>query len=70
MHILFTTIYSLQKQKLNHKQNSVQEINIGNFVQATEHDMHMYAKFGGLSFYGFLQSNTPRLYLYEFSIRK
>jgi hypothetical protein len=25
-----------------------------NFVQATEYDVHMYAKFGGLTFYAFL----------------
>jgi hypothetical protein len=54
MHILFTIIYSLQKQKLNHKQYSEQKINMGNFVQTTKHDVHMYAKFGGLAFYGFL----------------
>jgi hypothetical protein len=43
MHILFTTIYSLHEQKLNHRQYSEQEINMSNFVQATEHDIHMYA---------------------------
>jgi hypothetical protein len=30
------------------------------FSQAYVHDGHMYAKFGGLSFYGFLQLITPR----------
>jgi hypothetical protein len=30
------------------------------FVKSTKHDVHMYAKFGGLSFYRFLQLNTPR----------
>jgi hypothetical protein len=54
MHILFTTIYSLSEQKLNHEQYCEQEINMRNFVQATEHDVNMYAKFGGLAFYEFL----------------
>jgi hypothetical protein len=31
-----------------------------NFIQATVHDVHMYAKFEGSAFYGFLQLNTPR----------
>jgi hypothetical protein len=26
---------------------------MGNFVQATENDVHMYEKFGGLTFYVF-----------------
>jgi hypothetical protein len=54
MHILFTTIYSVQEHKLNHKQYSEQEVNMSNFVQATEPDVHMFAKFGGLAFYGVL----------------
>jgi hypothetical protein len=44
MHILFTTIYLLQEHKLNHRNYSKQEINMSDFVQFTEHDMHMYAK--------------------------
>jgi hypothetical protein len=31
-----------------------------NFLQATEQDMHMYAKFGHLTCYEFLYLNTPR----------
>jgi hypothetical protein len=54
MHILFTTIYLLQEHKLNHRNYSKQEINMINFLQATEHDVHMYAKFGGLTCYEFL----------------
>jgi hypothetical protein len=27
---------------------------MSNFVKSTEYDVHMYAKFGGLNFYGFL----------------
>jgi hypothetical protein len=34
-HILFTTIYLLQKQKLNHRNYSKQEIFMSNFIQAT-----------------------------------
>jgi hypothetical protein len=54
MHIIFTTIYSLTEQKLNHNKYSKQELNMSNFSQATEHDVHMYAKFGYLYFYVFL----------------
>jgi hypothetical protein len=50
-HILITAIYLLERQKLNHKKYYEQEINMGNFLQATEHDVHMYAKFGKLTFY-------------------
>jgi hypothetical protein len=31
-----------------------------NFVYANDHDVHMYAKFGGLNFYVNLQLITPR----------
>jgi hypothetical protein len=53
-HILLTIIYLMQEQKLNHNKYSVQEINMSNFLQATEHDVHMYAKLGDLTFYAFL----------------
>jgi hypothetical protein len=53
-HILFTTIYVLQKQKLSHRNYSEQKINMSNFVQATKHDVHIYAKFGGLTSYELL----------------
>jgi hypothetical protein len=59
-HIIFTIIYLLQEHKLNPKNYSKQELNMGNFVQATEHDVHMYAKFGGFTFCGVLKLNTPR----------
>jgi hypothetical protein len=42
-HILFIIIYLLQQHKLNYRNYSEQEINIRNFIQATEHDIHMYA---------------------------
>jgi hypothetical protein len=32
---------------------------MGNFLQAIEHDVHMYAKLGDLDFYVFLNLNTP-----------
>jgi hypothetical protein len=54
MHILFTTIYLLREQKLNHRNYSEWETNMDNFVQDIEHDVHMYEKFGHLTFYDFL----------------
>jgi hypothetical protein len=30
------------------------------FVQPNGHDVHIYANFGSLEFYGFLKLNTPR----------
>jgi hypothetical protein len=44
-HILFSTIYLRQEQKLIPRNYSGLEINIINFVQAIEHDMIMYALF-------------------------
>jgi hypothetical protein len=54
MSVLFTTIYLTQEQKLNYINYYVHEINMRNFVQDTEHDVHMYAKFGYFNLYGFL----------------
>jgi hypothetical protein len=53
-HILFTTIYLLPEQKLNYNKYSKHEINMGNFVQSTEYDVHMYAKIQGLKLHGCL----------------
>jgi hypothetical protein len=36
-------VYLLQEEKLNPRNYSEQELNMDNFVQATEHDVHMYA---------------------------
>jgi predicted CxxxxCH...CXXCH cytochrome family protein len=36
----------MSEQKLNYINYSKHEINMSNFVQATEHNLHMYAKFG------------------------
>jgi hypothetical protein len=52
-HILFSTIYLLQEQKLNYRNYYKLKINMSNFVQATEHNMHTYAKFGDFTFYVF-----------------
>jgi hypothetical protein len=43
MHMLFTTIYLIQEQKLNPNKYSDLEINMSKFVQSTENDLHMYA---------------------------
>jgi hypothetical protein len=50
-HILFTKIYLLQEQKLNHNNYSKQKINMRNFVHATQHDVHMCKKFGDFTSY-------------------
>jgi hypothetical protein len=44
-HILFTTISSLQKQRLNPRNYSKEEITMKLFASATGYDMDMYAKF-------------------------
>jgi hypothetical protein len=49
--ILFSTIYLLQEQKLNHSKYSEQELIMSNFIQATKHYVHMYAKFGDLTLF-------------------
>jgi hypothetical protein len=48
MHILFTTIYLLHKQKLNHENYSEQELNMDNFVQVNEYDVCVYKVLGCL----------------------
>jgi hypothetical protein len=52
--ILFITIYLLLGHKLIHNNNSMQGIIMRDFVQATEYDVHMYTKFGGLTSYELL----------------
>jgi hypothetical protein len=59
MHIMFTRIYLLQEEKLNPNKYSEQEINMSNFVQAKEYNLHMNAKFGYSTFCVFLYLNTP-----------
>jgi hypothetical protein len=53
-HIHFTTIYLLQGQKLNSGNYSKQEIIMSNFVQATEHEVCLYAKFESLDIHRYL----------------
>jgi hypothetical protein len=53
-HIVFTTIYLMQEQKLNPRHYFEQKINMRNFVYATDHDVHMYAK---------IQYDTMRIFL-------
>jgi hypothetical protein len=60
MHILFTTIYLLHKQKLNHGNYFEHELNMGNFVQDNEYDVHMYTKLQDVCKYRYL--------LYEFNL--
>jgi hypothetical protein len=62
MNNLFTTIYSLKEQKLNHNKYSELELNMRNFSQATEHYVHMYAKFKdqGFSYRNFLWGNKAQ----------
>jgi hypothetical protein len=43
--ILFTIIYLLHKQELNHGNYSERELNMGNFVQDNEYDVQLYTKF-------------------------
>jgi hypothetical protein len=46
-HILFTIIYLLREQILNHR-------NMNNFIQAKEHDMNMHVKIQCMNMHGFL----------------
>jgi hypothetical protein len=63
MHIPFYTIYLLQEQKLNPRNYSKHEIIVSIFVQATEHDILLYAKFGDYTYFIYLQLITSRIYL-------
>jgi hypothetical protein len=53
-HIQFTTIYLQPKQRLKHNNYSEQKINMSYFVQATEYEMNMHAKFQYLNMHRFL----------------
>jgi hypothetical protein len=52
--ILFISIYLPLDLKLIHNNNSMQEIIMSNFVQATVYDMYMYPKFEYLDIHIFL----------------
>jgi hypothetical protein len=43
---------------------------MGNFIHATEHDVHMYAKFEYLDIYRYLQLNNSRFELQQFYRRQ
>jgi hypothetical protein len=53
-HILFTIIYLLQKQKLNHNNYYELKINIIYFIQAKEYDMLLHAKIPCMDMHVFL----------------
>jgi hypothetical protein len=53
-HTFFSTIYLLQEHRLNSRNYSEQEIIMKNFVQATDHDMHMNAKLQCINMYKYL----------------
>jgi hypothetical protein len=59
MPVLFTTIYLWQEEILNPINYSKQEIIMSNFVQATEPEVYMYAKFEYFTRYVFVQLTTP-----------
>jgi hypothetical protein len=54
MHILFTTIYLLQEHELNPRIYSRQELIMGIFLQATDHNINMRAKIHYLILHRFL----------------
>jgi hypothetical protein len=53
-HILFSTIYLLQEQELNHRIYSKQELMMSIFVQATDHEINMHANIQYLILHRFL----------------
>jgi hypothetical protein len=53
-HTLFTTIYLLQEQRLNPRTYFEKEINMDNFIQATENDTNMHENFQYLNMHGCL----------------
>jgi hypothetical protein len=53
-HVLFSSIFLLLAQKLNHRNYSKQKLNMKNFKQAKEYDMNTYAKIQGLNLHNLL----------------
>jgi hypothetical protein len=68
MHILFTIIYLLHKQKLNHGNYSEQELNMDNFVQDNEYDVHMYTKLQDVCKYRYFYMNLTLFCLFSIYI--
>jgi hypothetical protein len=54
MHIIITTIYSLQEPNLNHENYSEQELNMANFAQSTEYGAQKHARIQYLMIHRFL----------------
>jgi hypothetical protein len=53
-HILFTTIYLQQRQKLKHNKYSEQKINMSYFTPSKDYDMNMHAKIQCMHMHVFL----------------
>jgi hypothetical protein len=68
MPIPFTTIYLLHKQKLNHGNYFEGELNMENFVQDDEYDVHMYTKFQDVYMYRYFYKNLPLFWLFSIYI--
>jgi hypothetical protein len=64
MHIIITTIYSLQEPNLNHRNYFEQDLNMGNFVQPNEYDVHMYTKFQHVCMYRYFYTNLTLFWLF------
>jgi hypothetical protein len=67
VHILFTTIYILHKQKLNHRNYSEHELNMSNFVQDNEYYVHKYANCQDVCKYRYCYMNLT-LFLLIFNL--
>jgi hypothetical protein len=63
MHILFTTFYLLQKQKLNYNKYSDQKINMRYFIQANEYYINMHAKIQFMNMHGFFVNNSFKFWI-------
>jgi hypothetical protein len=53
-HILFTTIYLLLEEILNHRNYFEQEINMINFICATDHNVHVHVDMQCINMHIFL----------------
>jgi hypothetical protein len=68
MHILFTTIYLLYKQKLNHENYFAHGLSMGNFVQANEYEVRTCAKFQDVCKYRYFYTNLTLFCLFSIYI--
>jgi hypothetical protein len=53
-HNLFSTIYLLKEQTLNHRNYSKQKINMSYFIQSKKYDMNIHAKIQCIIMHGYL----------------